>query len=621
MKKQRITTRLSGDVDGWRVARAVLPVVAMMAVVGTAFVALPFMPIDAVLAQGTWGAGPPSSSAIAAFATARPWWVAWKPEAVHPTVAGGIEPLVRVPRTEIHAGNPVAPTRGFGYDAAFGLLTAIRSLGSSDLVFDFRLMILVQRAAWIAALALTVAAMFALAGAQMRVVVAYASVLIVLLVLYAPERRFIPDGLIDSALAPACAIAIALVLAGVFRRREAAVPPRRAFAWGTAGGAIIGVTSMIRGELFYVGAFALVVVAVFGPREREHLARVGGAFAGLLIFPIAHGWVNLAVFGQFIAFRLQGAQNLFEPIGQYPNPFGILWDDAWAGELLKTRGLAYGSREADRFFLDEYLRVFADDPWLFARNFAQRLSDFGARFGWWLGPAWIAAPIVVTAATMRRERALSLSAASGIVASALVAFCAWTNSMPRLVAPAHAVLLVFFAAAFARPFERQKDDGTPRSIWPLVAACAIAGGFVITAVRGPDAGALRARCADGDATACALHARRALDDERSIARDVRLAPVYFDLACERGAREACAAAKELRTTPRDFDFATSSPDEIERNCARTPRAECAAWARAHRDAPDGDRRRANRMLTSMCLRVVDEACVALFDVGGRTASP
>ncbi len=609
------------SVNGRRVTRVVLLIVAMMAVAGAAFVRVPFVPIDATLAQGSWGAGPASGSAIAAFATARPWWIAWKPEAVRPNGAGGIEPVVRVPRADLAAGDAVPPTRGLGYDATLGILTAIRSVGSPDLVFDFRLMIAAQRAAWIAALALSVLGVFALARARVRVAVAYAASLAVLLLAYAPEWRFVPDGLIDSALAPACAIAIVFILATVFRRRETPAPPRRAFAGALAGGAIIGATTMVRGELFYISIFALGLVAIFGPRERDHFARVGGLLVGLIAIPFAHGLVNLAVFGQFIAFRLQGAQNLLEPIGQFPNPWGILWDDAWAGELLRSRGLAYGSRDADRFFLDAYLRVLAAEPWLFARNFAQRLSDFGGRFDWWLGPAWIAAPVVVTAATLRRERELSVCAASGIVASGFLAFCAWTNSMPRLVAPAHAVLLVFFAAAFAHPLARREGDGAPRWIWPTVAACAIAGGLVLLAVRGPDSGTLRTRCAAGDAAVCTAHGRLALTDDRSIARDVRLAPVYFDLGCRRGDEAGCAAARDVRSARRLLDLASATPDQVVGDCAAYPRAECAAWARTHRDAPGGDRRRANRMLTSTCLRVVDEACRALFDVEGWTPDP
>lgn len=603
-------------------ARTVALIAAVLAVAGAAFVSIPFEPLDGLLSRMSWGAGPPSSSAIAAFATARPWWIAWQPEAVRPNGAGGIEPLVRVPRDALRPGRPVQPVRGIGYDAALGAVTALRSLGSPDVIFDFRLLASLGRATWIGVLALSVFALFLLTGRNTSAAIVYGAALAALIALFPPSPAFVPDGLIDSALAPACFVASTFILAAMFRRRDSSSPPRRAFAGAFGWGAILGALAMIRGELFWVGAFALVVVAVFGPREREHFARAGGALAGLLLVPVAHGCVNLVVFGDFVAFRLQGAQNLLEPIGQYPNPFGVLWDDIWAEELLKSRSLAYGSAAADAFFLDAYRRILAGDPWLFVRNFATRLSVFGSQFGWWLGPAWIAAPTAVTAATLRRERGLSVAGASGLFATGFLAFCAWTNSMPRLVAPAHAVLLVFFAAAIARLAERRDEAGAaPRWILPAVASCAIIGGFVMSAVQGDDYGTLRARCATGEAAACAEHARRARTDERSIARDVRLAPVYFDLACRRGDGESCAEATRLRVTSRHLDLESASPDEVERDCAAYPRAECAAWARAHRDAPDGDRRRANRMLTSMCLRVVDDACRALFDVEGWTTTP
>ncbi|MCL4235719.1 MAG: hypothetical protein KJ042_14500, partial [Deltaproteobacteria bacterium] len=188
MTKHRIAGWWSGDVDGRRVARVVLLFAATMAV--------PFEPIDGLLSRTSWGAGPPSSSAIAAFATARPWWVAWKPEAVRPTFEGGIEQIVRVPRADLVAGAPIPPVRGVGYDAVLGAVTALRSLGSPDLVFDFRLLASLGRVTWIGALALSVLAACWFASRSARVAIAYGVALGARLAIFRPNPAFVRGGLI-----------------------------------------------------------------------------------------------------------------------------------------------------------------------------------------------------------------------------------------------------------------------------------------------------------------------------------------------------------------------------------------------------------------------------------------
>lgn len=406
-----------------------------------------------ILAEETWGAGPPSASWATAFATGRPWWYRIRPEGFVEIQGGGWVHEVRVPRDEIRTTHRlVRPIRSIGYSAVVGAAIWARSIGSTDVVFDWPFVIRVQQALLVA----TIAAIpfFLLVGVppERRLVflTTYNVCSLVVLTQLPNDARFVVDGLIDSALA----VPFALLGAGAFALalRNIERPTVRNVAIAGAASLFLGLCPLVRGELLppilAVYAFAGAVLVVTARRRLAWLALC----AALTLAPIvAYGALNKAVFGRFVPLRMQDGQNLLQPIGQYPNPYGIVWKDEWFERFVAARGVDYQTFEADDLGRAAYLSILRENPELFVENFFNRLVHFSKYFDL---PISLGALFVLFVgcwyACVRDERRLAF-AVPAVLAVGYLVFFAWTNSDPRPVAPVHylANAAITTAAAFA----------------------------------------------------------------------------------------------------------------------------------------------------------------------------
>jgi hypothetical protein len=418
--------------------------------VGLNWFASDFEPTRRLLARSSWGAGTPSSTYATAFATLRPWWFEYAPEAVRTTDSGGLEPVVRVPRTAVReTGDLVLPARGVGYYAILGGLTAVRSLFSNELIFDFGLAMRIQR--WLLLLALgAVPLVLWLVHPDFRrtpVVLGYAAAWLPVLFLWPNRRGYLPEGIVDSSMASACAIVglIAfLVLVHDLRLQSRTSKVRSVLA-----AVFLSFCALVRGEFLPIFAFALVWLGLLHLRDRSRWRGIILACCLLPVFPVANGLVNRAVFGHFVPLRIQSGQNLYEPIGQFPNPYGIRYDDEWLSRHLADFGLPYFGFETDRFLTRRYLDLLRENPGLFVKNFARRLDFFSAELGVLLD-AWTILPVVLLVSFLSwRDPRFLYVAIPLVMAIGYLLFFGWFNRLLRCVAPAHFLINLFFCGAAA----------------------------------------------------------------------------------------------------------------------------------------------------------------------------
>ncbi|MGH9797994.1 MAG: hypothetical protein ACRD5D_07525, partial [Candidatus Polarisedimenticolia bacterium] len=404
-------------------------------------------PVEQVLRLGSWGAGTPSSTCVTAFATLRPWWKRHEPEAVRLTASGGIEPIVRLPRTGIRTtGEIVLPHRSLGYEAFLGAITWARSLGSPDLIFDFPLIIRLQHALLILALALQPLALYLAHPAfrRLRTFVVFNLALVPVLYFRPNRGVYVNDGIIDSALGNILPVAATAAILLLLRPLQGS--RRRRLALRCAAGLGLGLAAMVRGEILFIAAFALLVAAAASLKRPERLRRAGAGLALLAVVPLTYGTINLTVFAHFMPLRMQSGQNLYEPIGQFDNPWGIRYDDAWLKGMLAERGIEYVSFEADRHLTGLYLDALAEKPGLFVKNLSVRLRWFAGMFGLWLDDRTIPLVLLLVGFLGWRDERFLLVAVPLLVAIGYLLFFGWTNGLFRLVAPAHFTLNFFLCA-------------------------------------------------------------------------------------------------------------------------------------------------------------------------------
>jgi hypothetical protein len=216
---------------------------------------------------------------------------------------------------------------------------------------------------------------------------------------------------------------------------------------------------MVRGEFLIVYGFVLMFLAVVTLRERKAWKGLAVVLALLLLFPIANGLVNKTVFGHFVPFRMQSGQNLYEPIGQYPNPYGIEYRDEWIGDYLGEHGIEYISFEADRFLTGKYLEALRESPGLFFSNFHKRLRYFSGELGLWLDVWTIPLVLLLAGFLAFRDDRFVRVAIPLVMAIGYLLLFAWLNRLLRMVTPAHFLVDVFFCFAAVYLFEVVRGKG------------------------------------------------------------------------------------------------------------------------------------------------------------------
>jgi hypothetical protein len=403
-----------------------------------------FTPVEEVLGVSAWGAGTPSSTCITAFATFRAWWKQLEPEAVRVTSGGAIEPVVRIPRSAIRkTGETVLPSRSLGYDAILAAAVGIRSLFSSDLIYDFRMLIRLQRFLLLLSLTLAPLAIY-LAHPSFRrlsVFLAYNVAYLPVLFVWPNYRPYLTEGIIDSALANALALVGVGAILCLLRNLE--LESRRSVIRFLAAGLVLSFCPMVRGEFLFIFAFVLVFLATLFLRNRRKLKGLALAFVLLLILPLSYGLANKWIFGHFVPLRLQSGQNLFEPIGQFPNPYGIRYDDMWLTQYLETQGYEYLSFETDKFLTRKYFQILIANPKLFFANLGQRLRFFANAFGVWLDPWTIPVVLLLVGFLGYRDERFVAVCVPFVMAVGYLLFFGWFNSLFRLVTPVHFLMNVF----------------------------------------------------------------------------------------------------------------------------------------------------------------------------------
>ena len=464
--------RWPGVIRRKRAARHVGVVLGAMVVVASAATLLtPFRSPDAVLAERTWGIGRTSTSVMSGFALGRPWWRLRVPSGLARTADGVVPNEVRIPRDEIIEFNDeiTLPHRSIGYDFVLGAFTAIRSLFSSALVFDWWSVVRFQQGALVFGLLAPLIATVVTTRQKGRraAAVAYAIAFTILLAAQPFENTWLIDGILDSALAaPAALLAVPLLV--ILSDRIARNGRMHIFVPMLVG-LVLGLFTMIRGELVFSFLLAISAMAFWQTRftrvdsESHHVELIQDlsyrfgvirptlvAASVLILVPIAYGFANVAIHGHFVPFRLQSGQNLVEPIGEFDNPWGIEYSDEWAGSALEARGIEYVSFEADAVLTRLYVDMLAQEPRLFVRNFTARLERLPTELAFdLLGP--ISLPILlVSALWLGRHNPQTRAALVPLLLSiGLVLFHAWFGSPSRILAPVRFLMVSSFCAAAA----------------------------------------------------------------------------------------------------------------------------------------------------------------------------
>ncbi|MBX7219557.1 MAG: hypothetical protein K1Y36_06400 [Blastocatellia bacterium] len=398
-----------------------------------------------VLAVSSWGGGTPTTSSITAFATLRPWWKRNQPEGFQVRPSGEVEPVVRIPRDRITTTEEASlPLRGIGFDLLCGWETTVRSGFSADLIFDFGWLVRLHQFWLVAAWTLLPLGLYWSSDFFRHPIIFFYfnCTHLGLLLVRSNKAKFLTEGIIDSALANP--LALVVVLAGWGICRAGGMTTRKHQVIIFLCGFILGFCTLVRGEFFFLVGLIFLYLGLFAFFHYKDIRRgVCISFFIFLLCPFSYGVFNLIQFGHFVPLRMQSGQNLLEPIGQYPNPFGIEYRDEWVMEYLTGQKIEYISFAADQHLTQRYFALLKEHPGVFFKHFYLRCQYFSKQFGYlinlWVLPFLLLGIFYYSA----RDKNFLIVFLPLVLTIGYFLFFGWTNNLLRLVTPIHFLLNAF----------------------------------------------------------------------------------------------------------------------------------------------------------------------------------
>ena len=442
----------------------------------------PLPSIESTLKNLSFGAGNRSSTLIVAFATGNPWWHRYSPEGVIIQEDGLLQPRVEIPRQSLQLslrcaslnpisdkdieynstqgllsknknlnsilacqGKDILPYRDIGYYIFLGFITFLNSLRSSNIILDFARILHIQEAIYLGSIFLGTISLFVCFRDKKK-----SSMLLFLLatiLVYSWIGKFQPElftlGIIDSTLAPTIMI-LTVFLYVRFNQLVALSANTKINLSLTLKvlliGIILSMLSMIRAEFFYINFISICSFYFINLKYTKNLGLYSILLSGLILFPVSYGLINLKLFGHFIPFRIGIGPNLIEPIGQFPNPWGIKYDDIWLIAQLSSHKLHYWSPLTDSYLSQQYWHFVLQNPVLFFSNFYQRLVIMGQVFYWPHLATLLPLTFILLYVWSRDNEQARILFIIYIPALVMLLWFAWFNLLVRVYAPAHYVL-------------------------------------------------------------------------------------------------------------------------------------------------------------------------------------
>jgi 4-amino-4-deoxy-L-arabinose transferase-like glycosyltransferase len=148
----------------------------------------------------------------------------------------------------------------------------------------------------------------------------------------------------------------------------------RRLAWFAASGVALGLACLLRPDSLLLPSFLFVGAIVQpGARVRGALG-VGVLTAATLLVLLPWGLRNQRVTGHFQLTTSAGGMALYQSIGQFPNPYGLVFDDEVMADSARAAGFeGIDDPAASRYFTHRFLTVAHENPALLVGNMLQRV--------------------------------------------------------------------------------------------------------------------------------------------------------------------------------------------------------------------------------------------------------
>jgi 4-amino-4-deoxy-L-arabinose transferase-like glycosyltransferase len=181
-----------------------------------------------------------------------------------------------------------------------------------------------------------------------------------------PPLAYLVTSHVADAFMPACVLgAFTLFVRGL---------ETRSFAWYAASGVAIGLACLLRPDLLLLPSFFLLGALAQPAARLRRMIGVGVLVVAAFLVLLPWGLRNQRVTGTFSLTTSAGGMSLFQSIGQFPNPYGIVFDDGVSADSARAAGFeGVDDPAASRYFTRRYLQIAKADPGLLVGHMLQRV--------------------------------------------------------------------------------------------------------------------------------------------------------------------------------------------------------------------------------------------------------
>jgi hypothetical protein len=227
---------------------------------------------------------------------------------------------------------------GGGMIAWAKIIQAILDAGACLLVFGLGRRLVSERAGWVAS-------------------VAYA--------VFPPLAYLVTSRVADALMPGFYVVILALLVRGLATRR---------LLWYAAAGVMLGLACLLRPDNLLLPSF-LLVGALLMPRDRGWAALGIAVLTGVtLLVLLPWGLYNQRVSGTFQLTSTAGGMSLYQSIGQFPNPYGVIFEDAAMADSARAAGFrGVEDPAANRYFARRFMTIARQNPGLLIGHMMRRV--------------------------------------------------------------------------------------------------------------------------------------------------------------------------------------------------------------------------------------------------------
>jgi 4-amino-4-deoxy-L-arabinose transferase-like glycosyltransferase len=183
--------------------------------------------------------------------------------------------------------------------------------------------------------------------------------------LFLPIAYIVTSRVADSVIPPLYVLVFWFYIKGLDSER---------LRWFLLSGLVLGVMCLFRPDYVLYPLFLGFGALLFFKRPGQAVFSMSLLVLVMILVLLPYGFHNQRVMGEFKITSNAGGASVYQSLGQFPNPYGIVFKDELMVEMAHEAGFeSVDDPDADRYFKQKYLTIVRENPGLILGQAVRRV--------------------------------------------------------------------------------------------------------------------------------------------------------------------------------------------------------------------------------------------------------